>query len=201
MLEKCAISVLHLNMNFTWDPKKAIANLRKHCITFEEAATVFSDPLALIVTDDSHRDRAILFGESIGFRILLVVFLEIDGQDTGLLALAALQRMKGNGMKKAVKKHQREPSKASLQTMPEVDFSTSHVRPNPYAKRISAEGITVQVGRGRPQKMFETGGTIPRSVRFSSAIWALLEERAKERGLSLHAALREAILAWTRRAA
>jgi hypothetical protein len=109
--------------------------------------------------------------------------------------------MKGNSMKKAVKKHQREPSKASLQAMPEVDFSTARVRPNPYAKRIPAEGITVQVGRGRPKKVLETGGTVPRSVRFPPAIWALLEERAKKKGLSLHAALREAILAWTRRAA
>jgi hypothetical protein len=104
-------------------------------------------------------------------------------------------------MKKAVKKQQREPSKASLQAMPEVDFSKTKVRTNPYAKRILTEGITVQVGRGRPRKMFETGETIPRSVRFSPAIWALLEERAKEKGLSLHAALREAILSWTRRAA
>jgi hypothetical protein len=109
--------------------------------------------------------------------------------------------MKGNGMKKAVKKQQREPSKASLQAMPEIDFSKSQARPNPYAKRISAEGITIQVGRGRPHKMLETGGTIPRSVRFSPAIWALLEERAREKGLSLHAALREAILTWTRDAA
>jgi hypothetical protein len=104
-------------------------------------------------------------------------------------------------MKKAAKKQQREPSKASLQIMPEVDFSKVQVRPNPYAKRISAEGIAVQVGRGRPRKMFETGGTIPRSVRFSPAMWALLEKRAKEKGLSLHAALREAILDWTRRVA
>ena len=104
-------------------------------------------------------------------------------------------------MKKGVKKGQREPSKASLKEMPEVDFSKAHVQPNPYAKRIAAEGIVVQAGRGRPPKMFETGGTMPRSVRFSPAVWALLEERAKEKGLSLHAALREAILAWTRDAA
>jgi hypothetical protein len=109
--------------------------------------------------------------------------------------------MKGNDMKKAVKKQGREPSKASLREMPEVDFSKAHARPNLYAKRIAAEGITVQAGRGRPRKLLEVGGTIPRSVRFSPSIWALLEERAKEKGLSLHAALREAILAWTRRAA
>jgi hypothetical protein len=104
-------------------------------------------------------------------------------------------------MKKTDKKRRSEPSKASLREMPEVDFSKSHVRPNPYAKRIFAEGIKVQVGRGRPRKMLEVGGTIPRSVRFSPAIWTLLEERAKKEGLSLHAALREAILAWTRHAA
>ena len=104
-------------------------------------------------------------------------------------------------MKKAHKRQPSEPSKTSLREMPEVDFSKPHVRRNPYAKRISTEGIKVQVGRGRPRKMLEVGGTVPRSVRFSPAIWALLEERAKEEGLSLHAALRDAILAWTHRTA
>jgi hypothetical protein len=104
-------------------------------------------------------------------------------------------------MKKTNKRQQREPSKASLREMPEVDFSKSSVRRNPYAKRIAAEGITVKVGRGRPLKMFEAGGTVPRSVRFSPDTWTLLEEMAKARGLTLHAALREAILAWTRTAA
>ena len=42
------------------------------------------------------------------------------------------------------------------------------------------------------------GPTIPRSVRFPEKIWALLERRAKARGLTLHAALREAILEWAR---
>jgi len=69
-------------------------------------------------------------------------------------------------MKKASKKRQREPSKASLREMPEVDFSGARVRRNPYAKRIKAEGLVVQVGRGRPQKLLEVGGTVPRSVRF-----------------------------------
>jgi hypothetical protein len=44
----------------------------------------------------------------------------------------------------------------------------------------------------------EAGGTSPRSVRFPDAIWRLLEERAEKKGLTLHAALREAILAWAR---
>ena len=63
-------------MLFTWDPNKAIVNFRKHRIAFEEAVTVFSDPLALYITDDSHSDRAILIGESIKSWLLLVVFID-----------------------------------------------------------------------------------------------------------------------------
>jgi len=58
-------------------------------------------------------------------------------------------------------KRQAEPSKASLKEMPEVDFTTARVQKNPYAARIAKEGITVQVGRGRPKKLAEVGGTSP----------------------------------------
>lgn len=110
-------------------------------------------------------------------------------------------------MKKATKKttkrkskHQ-EPSKASLKEIPEVDFTKVRARPNPYAARIAKEGITVQVGRGRPRKLEEVGGTSPRSVRFPDDVWEKLERRAKKEGISLHAALRQAILAWLDHAA
>jgi uncharacterized protein len=73
-------------MLFTWDPNKAIANLRKHRIAFEEAVTVFSDPLALMVTDYSHSDCSILIGESIQSRLLLVVFIEIIYQDVRIIS-------------------------------------------------------------------------------------------------------------------
>ncbi len=93
------------------------------------------------------------------------------------------------------------PSKASLREIPEVDFRKGRVRRNPYAARIAREGIEIQVGRGRPKKLLEVGGTTPRSVRFPEAIWKELEKRARRRGLTLHAALREAILEWLRRVA
>jgi uncharacterized DUF497 family protein len=35
-------------MKFSWDPRKADSNFRKHGVAFDEAITVFSDPLALI---------------------------------------------------------------------------------------------------------------------------------------------------------
>jgi len=73
-------------------------------------------------------------------------------------------------MSSGKKRKQREPSKASLREIPEVDFSKARVRRNPYAARIAKEGIIVQVGRGRPKRLLEVGGTHPRSVRFSDAV-------------------------------
>ena len=104
-------------------------------------------------------------------------------------------------MKKGTRRAQREPSKVSLREMPEVDFRTARVKRNPYARRITAAGLVVQVGRGRPKRLLESGGTSPRSVRFPDEIWALLEKRANAKGLTLHAALRQAILDWARHAA
>ena len=103
-------------------------------------------------------------------------------------------------MKKVKKRSSREPSAASLRAIPEVDFSAVRVRPNPYASRIAKEGIVIQVGRGRPKRALEVGGTRPRSVRFPEAVWKRIEARARSRGISVHAALREAILAWLSRA-
>ena len=104
--------------------------------------------------------------------------------------------------KKGVRKaRQAEPTKASLEEIPEVDFTKARVRRNPYAARIAKEGVTVQVGKGRPKKLAEVGGTTPRSVRFPDEIWRLLEARARKEGLTLHAALRQAILAWIENAA
>ncbi len=105
------------------------------------------------------------------------------------------------GSKRRQPRKQREPSKASLREIPEVDFSKTRVRRNPYAARIAKEGIVVQVGRGRPKKVLEVGGTQPRSVRFPGPVWKQIEAQAKAKGLTVHAALREAILAWLKTAA
>ena len=104
-------------------------------------------------------------------------------------------------MSKAKGSKPRAPSRASLRDIPQIDFSKASVRRNPYAARIAKEGITIQVGRGRPKKLLEVGGTRPRSVRFPDAVWKQIEARAKAQGMTLHAALREAILAWLKVAA
>jgi uncharacterized protein len=66
-------------MKFQWDPKKASANIRKHNISFDEAVTVFKDPLALIFNDRAHsdyEDREIVIGHSVLNRLILVCFTE-----------------------------------------------------------------------------------------------------------------------------
>ena len=64
---------------FEWDPKKATTNLRKHGVPFEEATTVFGDPLAMNMPDPDHslsEERFILLGLSHRFRLLVVAYAE-----------------------------------------------------------------------------------------------------------------------------
>ena len=69
-------------MHFEWDRKKASSNFGKHAISFEEARTVFSDPLARIFHDEAHSSdekREIIIGHSILDRLVLVCFTEGTG--------------------------------------------------------------------------------------------------------------------------
>ncbi len=62
-------------MPFDWNPDKAIQNVRKHGVSFEEAATVFTDPLSQMFFDHEHSDdesRYVTMGMS-GRKRLLVV--------------------------------------------------------------------------------------------------------------------------------
>lgn len=70
------------NLNFEWDSIKADINRIKHGITFEEATTVFDDPLAVIFDDEEHslyEIREIIVGHSIQSKLLFVSFTERDG--------------------------------------------------------------------------------------------------------------------------
>ncbi|MDO9585959.1 MAG: BrnT family toxin [Syntrophales bacterium] len=68
-------------MEFEWDPRKAAANQRKHQVTFQEASTVFGDPLAIAFEDPDHsldEKRYITFGLSQQRRLLVVSHAERD---------------------------------------------------------------------------------------------------------------------------
>lgn len=64
-----------VRMDFEWNRQKAIANRRKHGVSFEEAGSVFGDPLAVTYPDPDHstdEDRLLTFGISQFGRLLVV---------------------------------------------------------------------------------------------------------------------------------
>jgi uncharacterized protein len=68
-----------MGVRFEWDLKKASDNLLKHGISFEEARTLFNDPLAAIFDDEDHSTeeaREIIIGYSFRNRLSLVCFTE-----------------------------------------------------------------------------------------------------------------------------
>ena len=68
-----------MGLNFEWDDKKSKRNFKKHGVLFEEAATVFGDPLSITIPDPVHsisEHRFIIIGESFQRRILVVVHIE-----------------------------------------------------------------------------------------------------------------------------
>ena len=70
-------------MEFEWDKQKAELNLKKHKISFHEAATVFGDPLAITFEDPDHsvgEFRYITFGLSRFNRPLVVLHTERRGK-------------------------------------------------------------------------------------------------------------------------
>ena len=70
-------------MELEWDPSKAAGNLRKHRVSFEEAGSVFGDPLALTFADPDHsvgEHRWLTYGMSIQSRLLVVCHAERSGR-------------------------------------------------------------------------------------------------------------------------
>ncbi len=66
-------------MKFEWDPNKADGNVSKHGVSFDEAATVFDDPLYLDFFDPDHsysEHRYIIIGASSNNRLLIVSYIE-----------------------------------------------------------------------------------------------------------------------------
>jgi uncharacterized DUF497 family protein len=62
--------------DFEWDETKARTNVRKHGVSFSEAATCFLDPHAFTAPDKDYPERFILIGLSHQHRVLFVVSAE-----------------------------------------------------------------------------------------------------------------------------
>jgi uncharacterized DUF497 family protein len=68
-----------MSARFEWDDQKAASNDTKHGVSFDEASTVFANPLAAIFNDEAHSDnemREVIIGHSAKGRLLIVVFTE-----------------------------------------------------------------------------------------------------------------------------
>ncbi len=66
-------------LNFEWHTEKALKNIKRHNVTFEEASTAFSDTFSLSIDDPLHSDdeqRYILIGKSYKNRILIAIHTE-----------------------------------------------------------------------------------------------------------------------------
>ena len=77
-----------------WDPEKARSNLRKHGITFEEAASVFRDVLSVTISDPLHsteESRFVTIGRSDRGRTLVVVHSEV-GETIRIISARAATR-------------------------------------------------------------------------------------------------------------
>ena len=73
----CNYIVVIRDIHFEWSPSKNISNTSKHGVSFEEAATVFSDMLYIEITDPDHsqdEERFVAYGISSSGRLLAVCY-------------------------------------------------------------------------------------------------------------------------------
>jgi uncharacterized protein len=80
---------------FEWEPAKADGNLRKHGVSFEEAVTVFADPLSLNMPDPLHsaeEARFLVLGMSLNQRLLVVAYAERGPRTRIITARKATRR-------------------------------------------------------------------------------------------------------------
>jgi uncharacterized protein len=69
-------------MSFEWDEEKASSNIAKHNVSFDEATSVFDDPLFLTFADPEHsiqEQRFVIMGESARGRLLVVSYTDRAG--------------------------------------------------------------------------------------------------------------------------
>lgn len=82
------------NINFEWDENKAESNLRKHGVTFIDAAAVFQDPYRISVQDRCEHGeyRWQTIGYSRGIVILLVAYTHRDSHNTEIIRIISARR-------------------------------------------------------------------------------------------------------------
>jgi uncharacterized protein len=81
-------------VNFEWDLRKSAQNLRKHGVSFHEAATVFGDPLSMTYQDPDHstiEQRFLTIGTSRAGRLLIVAHAD-RGENARIISARKVTR-------------------------------------------------------------------------------------------------------------
>ncbi len=95
-------------IQFEWDPAKAKTNLRKHGVSFREAATVLLDPLGITIFDPDHsdeEDRFITFGFSAAGRLLIVAHTE-RGERIRIISARGITRAEREAYEQEIQRRQ-----------------------------------------------------------------------------------------------
>ncbi len=99
LLTKCRLKEEELQYNFEWDPKKAKTNIKKHKVSFEQAATIFKDPRAISIYDYMHsdnEDRWVTLGLASNGSLLVVnhTFKQLDNNNAVIRIISSRKATK-----------------------------------------------------------------------------------------------------------
>lgn len=149
---------------FEWDTKKAQINFRKHGVSFDEACTVFNDPLAAI-------RRREAFGHAVArnpYR-LFNFGPPVDGVFHGILPnseSSALDRPRDASKEtmKSTSKAEPKQRRRTDELRREYDFDYSKAKPNRFAGRGSSESVVVLLDRD-VAKVFKTPESVNSTLR------------------------------------
>ena len=92
-------------LTFEWDPLKARSNLAKHRVGFEEASTVFGDPLSLTIPDPEHsktEKRYVTMGIAFTGKLLVVVHTD-RGNNIRIISARRASRRERKSYEKGIK--------------------------------------------------------------------------------------------------
>jgi|HubBroStandDraft_2_1064218.scaffolds.fasta_scaffold00990_23 uncharacterized DUF497 family protein len=123
--------------SFTWDPDKADENFKKHAVTFTEGATSFLDPHGLDGVDSEDPSREKLIAYSDQQRLLLTVYLGVDGDVIRIISARKATRVE----RRAYEEHARRGGRVLESTSAVLDGY--RWGPNPYAASLRETGIRV----------------------------------------------------------
>jgi uncharacterized DUF497 family protein len=151
---------------FEWDPRKAATNLRKHRVSFEEAATVFGDPLASVYEDPDH---------STAERRFLAVGTSANGR---LIHVAFADRGPSHGAKENFMKKKNDEDADEMR--PEYDLSKlKFVGRGIYAKRYRS-GTNIVLLDNDVRKAFPDDESVNEALRLIAKVAKRQASRAKK---------------------